>query len=163
MTPSALAVFKLMTNSNVVGCSTGKSAGLRNTMETGIKEGMCLMDNTVFGLWQEGRIPAAVALAFCIYLPIVVKRSAVQGFGDVQVFFRAGWAVWTGYPLYEVADHHGWTYHYPPTFALLMGLFANPVDGYPQPAWALPLTRLPCPVTAPPMRTSVLPSNTPMP
>jgi twitching motility protein PilT len=41
----------------------GKSAGLRNTMETGIKEGMCLMDNTVFGLWQEGRISAAVALA----------------------------------------------------------------------------------------------------
>lgn len=41
----------------------GKSTGLRNTMETGLKEGMCLMDNTVFGLWQEGRIPAAVALA----------------------------------------------------------------------------------------------------
>ena len=26
--PSALAVFRLMTNSNFVGCSTGKSAGL---------------------------------------------------------------------------------------------------------------------------------------
>jgi twitching motility protein PilT len=41
----------------------GKSTGLRNTMETGLKEGMCLMDNTVFGLWQEGRIAADVALA----------------------------------------------------------------------------------------------------
>ena len=28
----------------------GKSAGLRNTMETGVKEGMCLMDNVIFGL-----------------------------------------------------------------------------------------------------------------
>ncbi len=82
---------------------------------------------------------AGVVLALCIYLPIVVKRSAVHGFGDVQVFFRAGWAVWTGYPLYEVADHHGWTYHYPPLFALLMGPFGHPLDGYPRPAWAMPL------------------------
>lgn len=41
----------------------GKSAGLRNTMETGVKEGMCLMDNVVFGLWQERKLPADVALA----------------------------------------------------------------------------------------------------
>ncbi len=41
----------------------GKSAGLRNTMETGVKEGMCLMDNVVFGLWQERKISAAVANA----------------------------------------------------------------------------------------------------
>ena len=39
----------------------GKSSGLRNTMETGIKEGMCLMDNVVFGLWQEKKISADVA------------------------------------------------------------------------------------------------------
>ena len=39
----------------------GKSTGLRNTMETGVKEGMCLMDNVVFGLWQEKKISAAVA------------------------------------------------------------------------------------------------------
>jgi twitching motility protein PilT len=41
----------------------GKSTGLRNTMETGIKEGMCLMDNVVFGLWKERRISAETALA----------------------------------------------------------------------------------------------------
>jgi twitching motility protein PilT len=41
----------------------GKSAGLRNTMETGIKEGMCLMDNVVFSLWQDGKISAETASA----------------------------------------------------------------------------------------------------
>jgi len=40
----------------------GKSAGLRNTMETGLKEGMCLMENVVFSLWQERRISADTAL-----------------------------------------------------------------------------------------------------
>jgi twitching motility protein PilT len=40
-----------------------KGAGLRNTMETGVKEGMCLMDTVVFGLWQEQKISAAIALA----------------------------------------------------------------------------------------------------
>jgi twitching motility protein PilT len=40
----------------------GKSAGLRNTMETGVKEGMCLMDNVVFGLYNERKISAEVAL-----------------------------------------------------------------------------------------------------
>jgi twitching motility protein PilT len=41
----------------------GKSAGLRNTMETGVKEGMCLMDNVVFGLCQERKISADTARA----------------------------------------------------------------------------------------------------
>ncbi|NVN87486.1 MAG: DUF2029 domain-containing protein [Rhodopseudomonas sp.] len=87
--------------------------------------------------WYEVAIIAVIALIFAAYLPIVVKRTVVHGFGDVQVFFRAGWAIWTGYPLYQVADNHGWTYHYPPTFALLMGLFANPLEGMARPAWAL--------------------------
>jgi twitching motility protein PilT len=41
----------------------GKSTGLRNTMETSVKDGMCLMDNVVFGLRQEGKISTEVALA----------------------------------------------------------------------------------------------------
>ncbi len=41
----------------------GKSTGLRNTMETGVREGMCLMDNVVFGLWQEKKISAETARA----------------------------------------------------------------------------------------------------
>ena len=42
----------------------GKSAGLRNTMETGLRDGMCLMDNVVFGLWQERKISADTARAY---------------------------------------------------------------------------------------------------
>lgn len=41
----------------------GKTTGLRNTMETGVKEGMCLMDNTVYGLWRDKKITAEVAHA----------------------------------------------------------------------------------------------------
>ena len=41
----------------------GKSQGLRNTMETGLKEGMCLMDNVIFTLWQEQKISSETALA----------------------------------------------------------------------------------------------------
>ena len=41
----------------------GKSTGLRNTMETSVREGMCLMDNVVFGLWQENKISADTARA----------------------------------------------------------------------------------------------------
>ena len=84
-----------------------------------------------------------VAIAFVValtllFLPMVVWKTVALGQGDVQVFFRAGRAIWTGYPLYEVADHHGWTYHYPPTFALFMGPFANPLPDHPRPWWALP-------------------------
>ena len=41
----------------------GKSQGLRNTMETGVREGMCLMDNVIFTLWQEKTITTETALA----------------------------------------------------------------------------------------------------
>jgi twitching motility protein PilT len=41
----------------------GKSQGLRNTMETGVREGMCLMDNVVFNLWQGRQISTEIALA----------------------------------------------------------------------------------------------------
>jgi len=41
----------------------GKTTGLRNAMETGVREGMCLMDGVVFGLWKEGKITKETALA----------------------------------------------------------------------------------------------------
>jgi twitching motility protein PilT len=40
----------------------GKTTGLRNSMETGVREGMCLMDNVIFGLWGEGKVSKETAL-----------------------------------------------------------------------------------------------------
>jgi twitching motility protein PilT len=40
----------------------GKTTGLRNSMETGVREGMCLMDNVIFGLFQEGKVSKETAL-----------------------------------------------------------------------------------------------------
>lgn len=41
----------------------GKTQAVRNTMETGARDGMCLMDAVVFNLWQSRRITPATALA----------------------------------------------------------------------------------------------------
>lgn len=41
----------------------GKMQGLRNTLETGQREGMCLMESSVFKLHEEGRISAETARA----------------------------------------------------------------------------------------------------
>jgi len=38
-----------------------KPTGLRNTMETGVRDGMCLMDNTVFALREQGSISRETA------------------------------------------------------------------------------------------------------
>jgi twitching motility protein PilT len=56
---------EIMVNNTAVAnlIREGKSQGLRNTMETGSKDGMCLMDNVIFTLWQEQKISSEVALA----------------------------------------------------------------------------------------------------
>jgi twitching motility protein PilT len=41
----------------------GKTTGLRNTMETGVREGMCLMDGVIFGLWQDNKVSKDTALS----------------------------------------------------------------------------------------------------
>jgi twitching motility protein PilT len=41
----------------------GKTTGLRNTMETGIREGMCLMDNVIFELYKAGKVSKETALS----------------------------------------------------------------------------------------------------
>jgi len=41
----------------------GKTQGLRNIMETGLKEGMYLMETVIFELWQKHKISAATARA----------------------------------------------------------------------------------------------------
>jgi Glycosyltransferase family 87 len=87
---------------------------------------------------HEWRIIAFVIILTLLFLPMVMWKTIGLEQGDTQVFFRAGWAVWTGYPLYEITDHHGWTYHYPPTFALFMGPFADPPPGHAHPWWSLP-------------------------
>ena len=85
------------------------------------------------------KIWAAVsALAILGLFCAMLWGTLVLHRGDAQVFFRAGWAVWSDYPLYQVTDHHGWSYHYPPTFALLMGPFADPLPGFATPWWAWP-------------------------
>ncbi|MDB6092453.1 MAG: hypothetical protein JWM32_15 [Verrucomicrobia bacterium] len=59
-----LACEILITNTAIQNLiREGKSQGLRNTMETGVREGMCLMDNVVFSLWQGKRITTATALS----------------------------------------------------------------------------------------------------
>lgn len=40
----------------------GKSQGLRNVMETGVKEGMCVMENVVVELYQQRKISKETAL-----------------------------------------------------------------------------------------------------
>jgi twitching motility protein PilT len=60
----ALAVEILVANAAVANLiREGKTQGLRNTMETGVREGMCLMDGVVFELWQRHKITAATAKA----------------------------------------------------------------------------------------------------
>lgn len=39
----------------------GKMAGLRNVLETGKREGMCLMESEVFALYEEGKVSAETA------------------------------------------------------------------------------------------------------
>lgn len=39
----------------------GRMQGLRNVMETGVKDGMCLMENSVIELYKAGKISAEVA------------------------------------------------------------------------------------------------------
>jgi twitching motility protein PilT len=41
----------------------GKTSGLRNTMETGVKEGMCIMENVVIDLFTQRKITKETALA----------------------------------------------------------------------------------------------------
>ena len=40
----------------------GKTSGLRNVMETGVKEGMCVMENVVLDLYQQKKISKETAL-----------------------------------------------------------------------------------------------------
>ncbi|HEY9248792.1 MAG TPA: ATPase, T2SS/T4P/T4SS family, partial [Rariglobus sp.] len=57
-----LATELLVANSAVSALiRDGKSQGLRNVLETGTREGMCLMENVVFEFYQKGVISADTA------------------------------------------------------------------------------------------------------
>ncbi len=59
-----LACELMVTNAAIANLiRDNKPLGLRNVMETGSKEGMCLMENAVFELFQAGRITRETALA----------------------------------------------------------------------------------------------------
>ncbi len=60
----ALACEIMVSNAAVANLvRENKPQGLRNVMETGVREGMCLMDNVVFDLWNDGRIDREIALS----------------------------------------------------------------------------------------------------
>lgn len=57
-----LAGELLVANSAVVALiRDGKTQGLRNVLETGKREGMYLMENVIFELWEQGKISAETA------------------------------------------------------------------------------------------------------
>ncbi|MCS6242955.1 MAG: PilT/PilU family type 4a pilus ATPase [Opitutus sp.] len=57
-----LAGELLVANSAVIALiRDGKTQGLRNVLETGKREGMYLMENVVFELWEQGKITAETA------------------------------------------------------------------------------------------------------
>ncbi len=81
--------------------------------------------------WQR-ILPILVLLASMILFGLLVmKRTAWRNapYGDAQVYFRAAWAVRAGVDLYEVSDHHGWHYTYPPILAILMAPLADAPPG----------------------------------
>ncbi|GHB95707.1 type IV pilus twitching motility protein PilT [Cerasicoccus arenae] len=61
---TAIAYELLLKNTAVSALiRDGKSEGLSNIIETGRRDGMVQMDNSIMGLWQEGRIDADTAIA----------------------------------------------------------------------------------------------------
>jgi alpha-1,2-mannosyltransferase len=62
---------------------------------------------------------------------LVEKRGAFsqRRMTDADCFFRAGWVVRTGGPLYDFTEENGWHYLYPPLFAILMVPLADAPAG----------------------------------
>ncbi len=70
---------------------------------------------------------AAALLVSLLFAGVVYHKAVRLGQGDQDVFFRAGWAIRQGgAELYHITDHHGWHYHYPPLYAILMVPLADP-------------------------------------
>jgi hypothetical protein len=81
--------------------------------------------------WHRAGL-GVLALVVVLFGGLVTYRSAfsTRRMGDVSMLFRAGWAARTGgSELYSMTSANGLHYHYPPTFAILMGGFADAPDG----------------------------------
>ena len=78
--------------------------GLDPRVETGFPIKTCAKSVLALGaIPRFGRrelfAVAVLAILVLAFLPIVVRKAVWLGQGDVEVFFRAGWAIWSGYPL----------------------------------------------------------------
>jgi hypothetical protein len=84
------------------------------------------------------------AVVVCLLFGGVVAHKQIRlRQGDQGVFYRAGWSIRQGgADLYQITDDHGWHYHYPPLFAILMVPLADPPPGTPveQQDWILPVS-----------------------
>jgi len=76
--------YELLLNCAAVGnlIRTNKADGLSNVIETGRKQGMILMDKSIFALWEAKRISDEVALANLVSRPM--KQHILSG-GQVEV------------------------------------------------------------------------------
>lgn len=93
--------------------------------------------------WE--RLSLGVLFAAFLVLGIITELRAAfleTRKGDLEVYLWTAYAVRTGDDIYDVIDHNGWHYLYPPLFAILMVPFAEK-----PPADPVDLPTLPFPVT----------------
>jgi hypothetical protein len=74
-----------------------------------------------------GLVVAALAFGVLTELRSAFLRRPMT---DVQVYFRAAWAVRTGHDPYTVADDNNWHYNYPPFSAIVLAPLADAPPGY---------------------------------
>jgi hypothetical protein len=72
-----------------------------------------------------------VAAGILAWGAVVELRGALlqRRMTDAACFFRAGWMVRTGGPLYDFTEENGWHYIYPPLFAILLVPLADAPAG----------------------------------
>jgi len=80
--------------------------------------------------WEKYCLLALVLIS-AFFSDLVLYRSALveRIMGDGPIFLRAAWAVRTGGDPYQLTDHNGWHYNYPPIFAISLTPLADPPPG----------------------------------
>ncbi len=79
-----IVACELLLNNLAVGnlVREGKAHALRAVLETGSKQGMCMMDNYIMSLWQQGRISQDTALAYIHDRAVRNRISSQQQLGN---------------------------------------------------------------------------------